>query len=72
MMTTPDVRGWTKRMLDRIAQLPPRFATARRDGSDLLFHVLRDLRTGGGAGAVGAGSGGGVSGTGSWTVLRRT
>jgi uncharacterized membrane protein YccC len=46
MMTTPDVRGWINRMLDRIALLAPRLATARRDGGDLLFHALRDLRTG--------------------------
>lgn len=46
MMTTPDVRGWVNRMLDRIALLAPRLATARRDGGDLLFHALRDLRTG--------------------------
>jgi uncharacterized membrane protein YccC len=46
MMTTPDVRGWINRMLDRIALLAPRLATARREDSDLLFHALRDLRTG--------------------------
>lgn len=46
MMTTPDVRGWINRMLDRIALLAPRLATARRDDGDLLFHALRDLRTG--------------------------
>ncbi|HKT75166.1 MAG TPA: FUSC family protein [Sphingobium sp.] len=46
MMTTPDVRGWVNRMLDRIALLAPRLSVARQEGGDLLFHALRDLRTG--------------------------
>lgn len=46
MMTTPDLRGWVNRMLDRVALLAPRLSIARREGSDLLFHALRDLRTG--------------------------
>lgn len=46
MTTTPDVRGWINRMLDRIGLLAPRLATAGRDGGDLLFYALRDLRTG--------------------------
>lgn len=46
MMTTPDVRGWVNRMLDRIALLAPRLSAARQEEGDLLFHALRDLRTG--------------------------
>ncbi|MET0240864.1 MAG: FUSC family protein [Sphingobium sp.] len=46
LMSTPDVRGWINRMLDRIALLAPRLAAVGQDGGAPLYDALRDLRTG--------------------------
>jgi uncharacterized membrane protein YccC len=46
LMGPPDVRGWTNRMLDRIALLAPRLARRGDDDGAPLYDALRDLRTG--------------------------
>jgi uncharacterized membrane protein YccC len=47
-MTPVDLRGWTSRMLDRIALLAPRLAIsgAAANGAAPIYDALRDMRTG--------------------------
>jgi uncharacterized membrane protein YccC len=46
LMSSPDVRGWINRMLDRIGLLTPRLAALGEDSGQPLYDALRDLRTG--------------------------